>query len=111
MLIPGPTIGFVTDLLKSRLHLPRSSVIPLIALGFLASQLALLYRVDRVDDLWMGSMMVGASYGTVFVVFPNVIIELFGIGELSFFSLRVVLLNLKQLTSAKTGATCRCPPF
>lgn len=72
--------GFFTDLLKSRFNLPRSSVIPLIALGFLTSQLVLLYRVDLVEDLWMGSMMVGASYGTVFVVFPNVVIELFGIG-------------------------------
>jgi hypothetical protein len=57
-------IGPLADQAKHRLRLPRSFFIPVISLGFLVSQLVLLGTTD-VHNLWIASVLLGASYGTI----------------------------------------------
>lgn len=50
------------------------------ALGFLGSEIAVLYA-ERVDHLWMVSASLGLSYGALFNVLPMLVLEWFGMSE------------------------------
>jgi hypothetical protein len=72
-------LGFAADALHSRLHVPRSICIAILATGFLISQLLAL-SIERTEDLWKASTCLGLSYGMMFGIFPTVVIEWFGLG-------------------------------
>lgn len=65
-------------------------------------------NVTRVEDLWSASMLTGASYGTVYVVFPNVAIEWFGISKQTLASLSTVQLSLLCPFSSLLGELGLC---
>lgn len=72
-------IGIIADLVKSRLHYPRSFCITLVASLFILSQ-AVLYTMDDVRHLWIASALLGLAYGSLFGLFPTICIEWFGLG-------------------------------
>ncbi|TFY68862.1 hypothetical protein EVG20_g3394 [Dentipellis fragilis] len=75
-------IGVLADTVKSRLRYPRSFCIPLVASLFILSQLVLI-STDSVQGLWKASAILGLAYGSMFGLFPTVVIEWFGLGMFS----------------------------
>jgi hypothetical protein len=70
-------IGIFTDFVKNRMGLRRAYCIPLVAVFFFSSQLVAMSIVD-VNQLWKASLLVGFSYGSLFGLFPTIIIDWFG---------------------------------
>ncbi|KAA1479102.1 MFS general substrate transporter [Dentipellis sp. KUC8613] len=75
-------IGVLADAVKSRLRYPRSFCIPLVAGLFILSQLVLI-GTDSVQGLWKASAVLGLAYGSMFGLFPTVVIEWFGLAHFS----------------------------
>ncbi|KAG8751375.1 hypothetical protein FRC11_009469 [Ceratobasidium sp. 423] len=70
-------VGFLADHIHTR-TLPRTSCLLLSAsIGILAISI-LLFTTD-VNSLWIVSALWGVSYGTVFALFPALVLERFGI--------------------------------
>jgi len=72
-------IGIAADAAKSRLRVPRSFCLPLVATLFILSQLALM-AIGDVGHLWMASVVVGLAYGCWYGLLPTISIEWFGLG-------------------------------
>jgi hypothetical protein len=72
-------IGIVADAAKSRMHVPRSFCLPLVAILFGLANL-LLMVIDDVQHLWTASGLVGLAYGCWFGLLPTIAIEWFGLG-------------------------------
>ena len=72
-------IGIVADVVKSRLHVPRSFCLPVISALFVLSQLSLV-AISDVRHLWMASVLLGLAYGCWFGLMPTISIDWFGIG-------------------------------
>ena len=49
---------------------------------FVLSQ-AIASTVDKVQDLWHASVLLGLAYGGMFGIFPTITIEWFGLGHFS----------------------------
>lgn len=103
-------LGIIADFAKTQLQMPRSYCIVLVATMFIISQLEL-YAIDNVHDLWKASALLGLAYGGMFSLFPTLVIEWFGLGELdicfSILLFEVILTLPPKRTSPRTGATCR----
>jgi hypothetical protein len=69
--------GMTADLVKNRLHLPRSYCISLVAILFIISQI-MAVLTDDVTDLWKASLALGLAYGSMFGLFPAIVFEWFG---------------------------------
>jgi hypothetical protein len=54
--------------------------LPIVALLFVASQVAALHTFD-VAKLWIVSTLLGAAYGSLFNVMPMLVLEWFGMSE------------------------------
>jgi hypothetical protein len=87
-------IGIVADMVKSRLHVPRSFCMPVISALFVLSQL-LLATISDVRQLWMASVLLGLAYGCWFGLIPTILIEWFGLGTLELISPLLLLSDLK----------------
>ena len=72
-------IGIVADMVKSRLHVPRSFCMPVMCALFVLSQLSLV-AISDVRHLWMASVLLGLAYGCWFGLTPTISIEWFGLG-------------------------------
>jgi len=70
------------DLVKNRLHLPRSYCISLVAILFIISQI-MAVLTDDVTDLWKASLALGLAYGSMFGLFPAIVFEWFGMPHFS----------------------------
>jgi len=75
-------IGIIADTAKSRLRVPRSFCMPLVATLFILSQLVLIVIGD-VHHLWTASTLVGLAYGCWFGLLPTISIEWFGLAHFS----------------------------
>lgn len=84
--------GVIADFAKSR-GIKRAWCISIVATSFLISQLAGL-RVRDIEHLQYAVILVGISYGGVFGLFPNIVIEWFGMSTHS----RSFLSELQELT-------------
>jgi len=73
-------IGIAADTAKSRLRVPRSFCLPLVATLSILSQLVLM-AIGDVGHLWMASVIVGFAYGCWYGLLPTISIEWFGLGE------------------------------
>ena len=74
--------GIGADLVKNRLSLPRTYCICAVAALFVFSQVVAT-RIEDVQHLWTASVLLGLAYGSVFAVFPTVVIEWFGLAHFS----------------------------
>lgn len=74
--------GVGADLVKNRFSAPRTYCIVFIAMLFVLSQ-AIASTVDKVQDLWHASVLLGLAYGGMFGIFPTITIEWFGLGHFS----------------------------
>jgi len=75
-------IGIAADTTKSRLRVPRSFCLPLVATLFILSQLVLM-AIGDVGHLWMASVLVGFAYGCWYGLLPTISIEWFGLAHFS----------------------------
>lgn len=75
-------IGIVADMVKSRLHVPRSFCIPVMSALFILSQLSLV-AINDVRHLWTASVLLGLAYGCWFGLLPTISIEWFGLAHFS----------------------------
>lgn len=75
-------IGIFADFVKNRIGLRRAYCISLVAIFFFTSQLVAMSIVD-VKELWKASLLVGFSYGSLFGLFPTIIIDWFGMSTSS----------------------------
>lgn len=66
--------------MKNQAQAPRSYCICIVASVFILSQV-FATQVDRVEDLWFTSTLLGLAYGGVFGLFPTIVIEWFGLGD------------------------------
>ena len=66
--------------MKNQAHAPRSYCICIVASVFILSQIYVT-QIERVDDLWVASGLLGLAYGGVFGLFPTIAIEWFGLSE------------------------------
>jgi MFS family permease len=78
------TIGFIADIVKSRVHVPRSFCIPLVSTVFILALLVLM-AINDVHHLWAASGFIGLAYGYWFGLLPTISIEWFGLGAYDFF--------------------------
>ncbi|KEP46973.1 MFS transporter, partial [Rhizoctonia solani 123E] len=70
-------VGFLADHLSHSYTIPRTSCLLLSAtIGIVAT--SILLSVTDVDRLWIVSATWGVSYGTVFALFPALVLERFG---------------------------------
>ncbi|KAL1408363.1 GTP-binding protein rbg1 [Vanrija albida] len=74
--------GAVSDLCKARFGVKRVWFLPIVAVMFLGSQLAVLRTTD-VKSLWLVSAALGLSYGSLFNVLPMLVLEWFGMAHFS----------------------------
>ena len=72
--------GIGADLIKNHLSLLRTYCICAVAALFVLSQIAAT-RIEDVQHLWTASVLLGLAYGSVFAVFPTVVIEWFGLAH------------------------------
>jgi MFS family permease len=72
-------IGIAADATKSRIRVPRSFCLPLVAILFSLANMLLLV-IDDVHNLWLASALMGFSYGCWFGLLPTISIEWFGLG-------------------------------
>lgn len=72
--------GLLADVTKNQLRLPRSFCMAVVAALFIISQLTV-FHVEHVNDLWKGSALLGLAYGSLFGLFPTIVIEWFALGE------------------------------
>ncbi|KAJ1299468.1 hypothetical protein OPQ81_002531 [Rhizoctonia solani] len=71
-------VGFLADHLSHTHTVPRTSCLMLSAtIGIVAT--SILLNVTDVNRLWVVSALWGVSYGTVFALFPALVLERFGI--------------------------------
>jgi hypothetical protein len=82
-------IGIVADVVKSRLHVPRSFCLPAISALFVLSQLSLI-TISDVRHLWMASVLLGLAYGCLYSLAPTISIEWFGLGTLEIIPLSLL---------------------
>ncbi|KAI0637554.1 MFS general substrate transporter [Trametes polyzona] len=75
-------IGIIADFTKSKLRLPRSFCIALVAVTFIISQV-MCFSIESVRDLWKASALLGVAYGGLFGLFPTLVIEWFGLPHFS----------------------------
>ncbi|KAG7095093.1 hypothetical protein E1B28_005880 [Marasmius oreades] len=75
-------IGFFSDFVKARLGQPRSFLLVLVSFLVLLSQITAM-TVDRLEDLWKASTLLGLGYGTVFSLFAALCVEWFGLAHFS----------------------------
>ncbi|KAL0577546.1 hypothetical protein V5O48_004444 [Marasmius crinis-equi] len=75
-------IGLFSDFVKARLGQPRSYLLVLVSSLVLVSQLAA-SNIDRLNDLWKASALLGLGYGTVFSLFAALCVEWFGLAHFS----------------------------
>ena len=69
--------GLMADFTKNRLHQPRSFCVTLASLAFFISQMTCI-GVDDVRTLWKASALLGLAYGSMYGLYPTIIIEYFG---------------------------------
>ncbi|RSH79161.1 uncharacterized protein EHS24_001199 [Apiotrichum porosum] len=69
--------GVMSDTLKLRFGIKRIWFLPLVALMFLGSEIAVL-NTTEVAHLWLVSASLGLAYGTLFNVMPMLVLEWFG---------------------------------
>lgn len=74
------TLGLIADFTKNYLHLPRSFCISLVCVLFIISQVSV-YVTEDTDHLWKASALLGVAYGSLFGLFPTMVIEWFGLRE------------------------------
>jgi hypothetical protein len=102
-------VGLTSDFTKNYLGFPRSYCLSLVAILFIASQI-LAASIQDITELWKASAMVGLAYGSVFGIFPTMVIEWFGLCALMFNLCRHLALSkpifLEQHTFQRTGVTC-----
>jgi hypothetical protein len=72
-------IGIAADAAKSRIRVPRSFYLPLVAILFSLANM-LLIVIDDVHNLWFASGLMGFAYGCWFGLLPTISIEWFGLG-------------------------------
>ncbi|KAF9068493.1 major facilitator superfamily domain-containing protein [Rhodocollybia butyracea] len=75
-------IGLLSDLVKSRFNLPRSTLLILVAFIVLSSQVAAAY-IEDVRILWRASALLGLGYGSMFSLYATLCIEWFGLPHFS----------------------------
>ncbi|KZT51818.1 MFS general substrate transporter [Calocera cornea HHB12733] len=75
-------IGVSSDVSSHHLGAKRSYLLSFVALSFIVSQLVA-SRIERATHLWVASMLLGLSYGSVFGIMPMVSLEWFGMGHFS----------------------------
>ncbi|KAF8655191.1 hypothetical protein AX16_003223 [Volvariella volvacea WC 439] len=75
-------IGLVADFTKTKLGLPRSYCIVLVAFFAFISQVTAA-RIDTIENLWMASALLGLAHGSAFSLFPTMTIEWFGMPHFS----------------------------
>ncbi|CAE6479301.1 unnamed protein product [Rhizoctonia solani] len=72
------TVGFLADHLSHTHTIPRTSCLLISAtIGIIA--ISLLLNLTDVSGLWIVSALWGVGYGTVFALFPALVLERFGI--------------------------------
>ncbi|KAF9263186.1 MFS general substrate transporter [Marasmius fiardii PR-910] len=76
------SIGLLSDFVKTRFGRPRSYLLVLSSFLVLLAQITAMF-VDRVEDLWTASTLLGLGYGTVFSLFPALCLEWFGMAHFS----------------------------
>ncbi|ORY24135.1 major facilitator superfamily domain-containing protein [Naematelia encephala] len=74
--------GIFSDFCKSKFELRRIWFLPIVALGFIVSQVAGL-NTTSVKHLWIVSTLLGGSYGSLFNVIPMLVLEWFGMTHFS----------------------------
>ncbi|KAE9407195.1 MFS general substrate transporter [Gymnopus androsaceus JB14] len=75
-------IGLLSDFVKSRFDLPRSTLLVLVAFILLLSQVAAAY-IENVGILWRASALLGLGYGSMFSLYATLCIEWFGLPHFS----------------------------
>ncbi|RPD70380.1 MFS general substrate transporter [Lentinus tigrinus ALCF2SS1-7] len=75
-------IGVTADFTKSKLRLPRSFCIILVAAMFVISQLAC-FAINDISNLWKASVLLGLAYGGLFGLLPTIVIDWFGLTHFS----------------------------
>ncbi|KAI0717569.1 MFS general substrate transporter [Cerioporus squamosus] len=75
-------IGIIADFTKTKLHLPRSFCIVLVATMFVISQLTC-FAIEDINHLWKASVLLGLAYGGLFGLVPTVVIDWFGLTHFS----------------------------
>jgi len=75
-------IGIIADTFKHRFGYPRSFATIIVAAGFILSQL-ITYHIEDIQHLWKASIILGASYGMLFGLYPTLVIEWFGLSHFS----------------------------
>ncbi|EJU05967.1 MFS general substrate transporter [Dacryopinax primogenitus] len=75
-------IGVSSDVSQHHLGAKRSYLLSFVALSFIVSQLVAA-RISYATHLWVASMLLGLSYGSVFGIMPMVSLEWFGMGHFS----------------------------
>ncbi|KAF9067639.1 major facilitator superfamily domain-containing protein [Rhodocollybia butyracea] len=75
-------IGLLSDFIKSRFGLPRSTLLILVAFILLCSQVASAY-IEDVSILWRASALLGLGYGGMFSLFATLCIEWYGLPHFS----------------------------
>ena len=74
-------LGFAADFGKHHWGWHRSYWMSVISIIFILSQI-FMFTVEDVSSLWMASVALGFGYGGMFGLFPTIMIEGFGLGEL-----------------------------
>ncbi|KAL0958795.1 hypothetical protein HGRIS_014115 [Hohenbuehelia grisea] len=75
-------MGLTSDYAKNSFGAPRSYCLVLASLLFLCSQVAII-SINDLDKLWIGSIMLGFSYGSAFALVPTLCIYYFGMSHFS----------------------------
>ncbi|KAJ3885821.1 major facilitator superfamily domain-containing protein [Lentinula edodes] len=75
-------IGLLADFIKSRLGLPRSTLLIVVASIILSSQIVAAY-IENVRVLWRASALLGLGYGSMFSLYATLCIEWFGLPHFS----------------------------
>ena len=74
-------LGYAADFGKHHWGWHRAYWMSVISIIFILSQI-LMFNVEDVSSLWMPSVALGFAYGGMYGLFPTIMIELFGLGEL-----------------------------
>ncbi|KAH7890307.1 major facilitator superfamily domain-containing protein [Phlebopus sp. FC_14] len=75
-------IGMLSDLTRNKLRLPRAYCLCIVSFLFIVSQ-AFAMGVSTVTRLWVASALLGLAYGSLYGLFPAIMIDWFGLAHLS----------------------------
>jgi len=104
-------LGSVADFGKHHWGWHRPYWMSVISIVFILSQI-FVFAVEDVTSLWQASTSLGFAYGGMYGLFPTIIIESFGLGESSSFSvLPHTDLSFQKTTSHRIGASFACLQF